>query len=205
MKGNPAAILGFALVGLVQPGLLAIRFVILGPVGLVCPPWQRILETYFSSYTINPAYTRRMNDSDRRELWLSQVWILVFWSAAIASAWAGWLPWRVFAIWYGILAAICVVSNVRTLFSHHYDSEGHALGRAAQVMDSIDTPGAWWTELWAPVGFRYHALHHLAPHIPYHNMGRAYRRLKAVLPSDAVYRASTSPGTWASFRALWRG
>jgi len=30
---------------------------------------------------------------------------------------------------------------------------------------------------WAPVGLRYHALHHYFPGIPYHNLGFAYQRL----------------------------
>jgi fatty acid desaturase len=41
--------------------------------------------------------------------------------------------------------------------------------------------------LWAPVGLRYHALHHLMPRVPYHSLGEAHRRLVASLPADSPY------------------
>jgi len=46
--------------------------------------------------------------------------------------------------------------------------------------------------LWAPVGLRYHALHHLLPNLPYHSLGAAHRRLLAQLPADSPYRATAS-------------
>ena len=72
------------------------------------------------------------------------------------------------------------------------------------VADSIDTPGGWWTEVWAPLGSRYHALHHLFPNIPFHNAGRAYHRLVTQLPADADYRRAHSPGFRHSLRTLLR-
>jgi fatty acid desaturase len=78
------------------------------------------------------------------------------------------------------------------------------LDREAQLADSIDTPGAPWTELWAPVGLRYHALHHYFPGIPYHNLGTAYRRLVSNLPSEAAYRGPVSPSLSWSLRLLYR-
>ena len=46
----------------------------------------------------------------------------------------------------------------------------------------------------APVGLRYHALHHWIPSLPYHNLGRAHRLLVDSLAPDAPYRAATYPG-----------
>ena len=66
-------------------------------------------------------------------------------------------------------------------------------------------PGAFWTELWAPVGLRYHALHHYFPGVPYHNLPRAHHRMVDALPADSVYRAVTSPGLLASLKSLLRG
>ena len=46
----------------------------------------------------------------------------------------------------------------------------------------------------APVGLRYHALHHWIPSLPYHNLGRAHRRLVTALTADAPYGRTIAPG-----------
>jgi hypothetical protein len=50
-------------------------------------------------------------------------------------------------------------------------------------------------EIWAPLGLRYHGLHHLFPAIPYHALGAVHRRLVRALPPDSRYHES-------SFRSL---
>jgi fatty acid desaturase len=90
------------------------------------------------------------------------------------------------------------------LGAHHYASTGAPLDRGGQLLDSIDTPGALWTALWAPVGLRYHALHHYFPGIPYHNLGTAYRRLISNLPGESAYQELTSPSLPASLGRLYR-
>ena len=91
----------------------------------------------------------------------------------------GALPFRALALWLGVLTFVSLLNTVRVLGAHEYDSEGAIPSRHGQLSDSIDTPGGPWTELWAPVGLRYHALHHYFPGIPYHNLGAAYRRIVA--------------------------
>ena len=58
--------------------------------------------------------------------------------------------------------------------------------------------------LWAPVGLRYHALHHWIPSLPYHNLGRVHRLLVARLQADAPYRATIEPGFSPPLRDLVR-
>ena len=72
-----------------------------------------------------------------------------------------------------------------------------------QLEDSVNIEGHWfWTELFFPLGLRYHALHHLFPSIPYYNLGRAHRRLMATLPEDSAYRATVYPSYWSVVREL---
>jgi fatty acid desaturase len=112
---------------------------------------------------------------------------------------------RCLLTWYAVFALVAMVNTVRTLGAHHYASDGTPLLRDQQLIDSIDTPGAIWTELWAPVGLRYHALHHYFPGIPYHNLREARRRLVAGLPAEAFYRQTGSPGLPQSLSALYEG
>ena len=75
----------------------------------------------------------------------------------------------------------------------------------AQLLDSINYPRRpFVSALWAPVGLRFHALHHLFPSLPYHNLATAHARLMAELPADSPYRLTESPSLVASLRLLWR-
>jgi len=54
----------------------------------------------------------------------------------------------------------------------------------------------------APVGLRYHALHHWIPSLPYHNLGRAHRLLIAELTPDAPYGKTIERGFTPVLRDL---
>jgi fatty acid desaturase len=74
-----------------------------------------------------------------------------------------------------------------------------------QVADSVNYPRhSWMTELWGPIGTRYHALHHLFPSLPYHAMPEAHRRLMAQLPADSPYRTTEEETLTGAVAALWR-
>jgi len=118
--------------------------------------------------------------------------------------WRRILPWRFFAVWLAVSAIISFINTLRTLGAHAYDSAGQPLDREGQLRDSIDTPGAVWTELWAPVGLRYHALHHYFPGIPYHNLPKAWQRLLDTLPADAAYHRVRSRSLATSIKSLYR-
>ena len=73
-----------------------------------------------------------------------------------------------------------------------------------QLGDSINlTGGGVLTPLLAPVGLRYHALHHLFPTMPYHNLGAAHRRLMSQLPVQALYRHTARNSVWVALAELW--
>jgi fatty acid desaturase len=186
-----------------MPVALAVRFLLLAPVALVWPPFHRWLEVHASSFSMNPEYRRVVASDMAAKMRRWEIGVLAFWTAAIAAAYAGAVPLRAFVLWWGILTCISFLNTARVLGAHAYDSEGAILSRSGQLHDSIDTPGGPWTELWAPVGLRYHALHHYFPGIPYHNLGIAYRRIVASLPHEAEYLESTSPSLRQSLRVLY--
>jgi fatty acid desaturase len=113
------------------------------------------------------------------------------------------LPARILLVWYLCSATASFLNTLRTLAAHRYEAFGTERDRAGQLADSIDVPGACWTALWAPVGLRYHALHHYFPGLPYHNLGAAYRRLMANLTPTAAYRKATCRGMIVSLAALY--
>jgi fatty acid desaturase len=187
----------FALESFLIPAALAVRFLILSPVGLIVPRLQRWLAVHASALTMNFSYKREMTPSVLRRIRLGSVLILILWLTAAVS-----LPLRVFALWFGVVSVASFINTLRTLAAHRYEGEGDPVDRSGQLRDSIDVPGRFWTELWAPVGLRYHALHHYFPGLPYHNLGEAHRRLVQSLPAGSLYRASTRQGLLTSLTAL---
>jgi fatty acid desaturase len=204
-SGRPVMIIVFALQSLLIPLLLLVRFFLLVPVGLIFQSVHRWLCVHFSALSFNAKFRREISDSLRRTMRHREVMTIVLWGSMGASAVLSHVAWRCLIVWYVVSASAAVINTIRTLGAHRYTSNGTPLDRSGQLSDSIDTPGAIWTELWAPVGLRYHALHHYFPGIPYHNLNKAYRKLTENLPADAAYRQVSSPGLPHSLDTLCRG
>jgi fatty acid desaturase len=185
------------------PGFLLLRFVVIAPLALLVPTLHRWLAVHASALSMNLAYERDISRGIIRSMRIWEALIFVLWGCFFAAMIAGVVSWRVLATWYLVTGTVAVINTLRTLGAHDYEGEGAPMDRTNQLLDSIDTPGALWTELWAPVGLRYHALHHYFPGIPYHNLAEAHRRLVGTLPLDAPYRQTISSGLWQSLRKLY--
>jgi fatty acid desaturase len=194
----------FALEAFFIPAALLIRFLLLTPAGFLWPRCERWLIVCLSSLTMNVRYRREATPELAAKVRRHSAVVFLAWAALVALAACGLLPWRFFAIWFVVTGLASFVNTLRTLGAHAYESAGEPLDRMGQLIDSIDTPGAWWTEFWAPVGLRYHALHHHFPGIPYHNLAEAYRRLTSALPVAPHYRRMSSPSLRHSLRTLYQ-
>jgi fatty acid desaturase len=192
----------FAAESFLIPLVLAVRFLVLSWAGFLSPRFQNWLVVYFSSLTMNLAYRREPTPQVVRSVRSQSAHILLLWLVFAGLAAASLIPWRFFLVWLLVMSFVSFVNTLRTLGAHAYESSGEPLDRLGQLTDSIDTPGALWTELWAPVGLRYHALHHYFPGIPYHNLPEAWRRISRGVPADAVYHKSRSRGLLHSLFAL---
>ena len=185
------------------PLFLVFRFVFLAPVALAIPPLHRLLASRCSALSMNLLYERQVSTRLLRSMKLWESVTLAYGMTVIGMIVTGMIGWTAAATWYGAAAAVCVLNTLRTLGAHDYASNGGPMDRTLQILDSIDTPGSGWTELWAPVGLRYHALHHYFPGIPYHNLPEAHRRLIHALPDDAPYRRTISSGLRHSLNKLY--
>jgi fatty acid desaturase len=73
-----------------------------------------------------------------------------------------------------------------------------------QMLDSVNIPGnGWTTPLWAPVGLRFHATHHLFPDLPYHVLGEAHRRLIQDQGESSLYGQTVCSGLLPALTRLW--
>jgi fatty acid desaturase len=74
-----------------------------------------------------------------------------------------------------------------------------------QMLYSINYPyHPWIGGLWAPVGLRFHALHHIFPTMPYHALAEAHRRLMRELPAESPYRLTEARSLWSEIGRLWQ-
>ncbi|HET9510136.1 MAG TPA: fatty acid desaturase, partial [Sphingomonas sp.] len=169
----------FVVASALAPIALLFRFAILSPLSLAVPALRRTIAARFSALAINPAFRRRDMTDDYRKLWVRLEIATSLWAIALVALVAtGTVPLRALAIYLGILSATMVLNQVRTLVAHLWENDGEQMSVTAQYLDSVNVPPpALLPMLWAPVGLRYHALHHLLPGVPYHSLGEAHRRL----------------------------
>ena len=102
------------------------------------------------------------------------------------------LGWKPLLVALAVFAAVGLLNQLRTLVAHLWENEGEAMTVTAQYLDSVNVPPpSPFAGLWAPVGLRYHALHHLMPGLPYHSLGEAHRRLRGHLePATTFWQAN---------------
>jgi len=197
----------FVLSVIAVPLLLALRWGVLGPISYFVPSLRRLVVERGSTLVINPVYRRPLPHGRHAIRWGVQEAsaALVFWTVVICGI-SGWLPPRWLLHWYVVAAGILLVNQVRTLAAHRYNNDGRLLDVTEQLLDSVTLNG--WptpTVLAAPVGLRYHALHHLLPTVPYHSLGALHRLLLHELPQDSPYRRTQQNGIVATSRGRLSG
>lgn len=184
----------FVLVAALAPVALLFRCAVLVPLGAVLPPLRRMIWERFSALSINPGFRRRPPEGDFRRM--------VFWQELGASLWAMALlastqviGWRPLLIAVAVFSVTAVLNQLRTLVAHLWENDGDPMTVTAQYLDSVNVPPPGWiAPLWAPVGLRYHALHHLLPSLPYHALGEAHRRITAHLGGASTYEGANYKG-----------
>ena len=195
----------FLLIAVLLPPALLLRCAVLSPLGAVVPPLGNLVWERFSSLSTNPAFRRRPPEAELARM--------VFWQELGASLWAiallastAWIGWRPLLVALVVVAAAALLNQLRTLAAHLWTNDGEAMTVTAQYLDSVNVPPpAPLAPLWAPVGLRYHATHHLLPSVPYHALGEAHRRLTAQLGEGSTYRGANYPGLWTLIARLARG
>jgi fatty acid desaturase len=191
---------------LVLPLALVVRFGVLTPLGAVLPVVrQRVIPGFVHLSMRIPHVAPEITGSMRAEAirieWACFAWVMLL---GVAMA-AGAGPWV--GLWYAQLVVIAMLNTLRAVCATHgYVEQPGGREALGQVADSINVTGGGWPTGWiCPTGLRFHALHHLAPYLPYHALPEAHRRLMQALPADSAYHRATVPTLSEGWRRLLAG
>ncbi|MEP3050656.1 MAG: fatty acid desaturase [Erythrobacter sp.] len=184
----------FVLVAFLAPFALIFRAAILVPIGAIFPPVRSFVWQRFSSLSINPEFRRKppTGELTKRVRW-QELGVFVWAVALILGTQV--IGWRPLLIALSIVSITAVLNQLRTLVAHLWENEGDPMTVTAQFLDSVNVPPPGpIAEIWAPVGLRYHALHHLMPSMPYHDLPEAHRRLWSEFGSQSTYEGANHAG-----------
>ena len=185
----------FLLVSALAPVALIVRYAVLSPLSLLSTKLRGAVVARYSSLSINPDFRRRAPAGEELTRWHRLEVATSLWSIAFVVLAATVMPLRTTLIILGVASGVALINQVRTLVAHLWENEGEAISVTAQYLDTVNVPPpALLPVLWAPVGLRYHALHHLLPGVPYHNLAEAHRRISATLEADSPYHKASYPG-----------
>ncbi len=205
---HPANLLLFIGAAFVVPLAAFVRFAVMTPISWIFPQFRVWVECHASSMVVDIFYLRGdFGPQAHRIMRLQEVacflWcIFLLLRAPIVS---GQIIDGFLVQAYLVSVTLILINNVRTLGAHRWMGDGRELTFEEQLLDSVNYPHRpWITELWGPIGTRYHALHHLFPSIPYHNLGIAHKRLVAGLPQDSLYHETERVTLTGAILELWQ-
>lgn len=189
------------------PMALWIRFGLIGPLSLFSRRLRLFTMKRLSSLAIRFDTERKLpNGTDLRHWYVQEFLCFVFLLGMFYLFAADILSLGTLGHIYLQTVVMFFINSVRTIVAHRYmHKDGTPMTFADQLLDSVNLEGnPVICELVAPVGLRYHGLHHLFPAIPYHNLGIVHRRLLETLPAGSFYHATIEPSLFAALRTHWK-
>ena len=193
---HPWTLPAFLIAAVLAPIGMLIRFGLLAPLSLLSSKLREAVVAKYSGLQINPRFRRPMPTGEFKRRWKIQEIAASLWAIMLLVLVAtGIVPLRAFLIFLAISSGVMFLNQIRTLVAHLWENDGDPMTVTEQYLDSVNVPPpATLPALWAPVGLRYHALHHLLPGLPYHALGEAHRRIAGALEANSPYYRSNHRG-----------
>lgn len=188
----------------VYPIFVLFRF-LLAPISFLRKDWREFTLRRLSSFTLNWKYERNLSRLDRKTFVLvellccARAWLIPI------SVLLGVTTWVRIPLMYTLAITILFANQMRFFADHHFESQGEKMSMADHITDSCNySKNDFLTWLFFPFTIRFHALHHMFPTIPYHNLPAAHRHLTEKLPVDSVYHTLDQPSWWHTAKQTLR-
>jgi len=198
--GNWRSGIAYAMHVAIFPVLVFLRF-LLAPLTFLSPRLRQAVLERASSLTMNTRYRRRITPFDRFAITAVEFPCFIRAAFIPASILLGIAPPTRILLLYVLAVTTLVMNQMRQLADHHFAGDGSPASLESHVIDSCNFTGhdplTW---LFFPFSIRYHALHHLFPSMPYHNLKGAHDHLVRSLPADSPYLGLDQPGWWSVAR-----
>jgi fatty acid desaturase len=198
----------------VIPIVAIVRWGLLTPLTWVSPRFRDWVHQHASAMIMDPKYIRPLpTNKVRRMIRIQEFCCFAFIWAVVARM----------TINYGVffkeplspmfvVQAYCTgvfivtINALRTLGAHRWTHDGsREMTFVEQMLDSVNYPHhPLIGGLWAPIGLRFHALHHIFPTMPYHALATAHKRLMKDLPADSPYRRTEARSLREVIGTLWQ-
>ncbi|MFM7250908.1 MAG: fatty acid desaturase family protein [Planctomycetaceae bacterium] len=203
--GDPASIAGYVAFMLAFPILVFLRF-LLAPLTFLHPRLRETVLERASSLTLNTRYRRRLTPADRRSILGVEALCFLRAAAIPFTIGLGVAPWTRVPLLYLLALATFLMNQSRQLADHHFSGDGTPASVEDHILDSCNHTGAdALTLLFFPFAIRFHALHHLFPSLPYHNLAATHAFLVRTLPAGNPYLGLDQPGWWPVAKRTVRG
>lgn len=210
VRSGKHVVILYLLSGLTLPPILFLRFSILPPIAAILPSFRHFLDKRGSSATIHNRYNRKIpsNKSKILEWRVQETFCFIYCWAIIAAISFGYIPIKLLVIILASAVLALSLNNIRTVTSHRFELNKGPHSLMAQVLDSSTFEAknglhSLWIELWAPLGLRYHALHHLFPNIPFHNLNKIHKEFRKNNSLFPDYEKTLEYGYWKTFKNLF--
>lgn len=198
--GSVASMLAYCVLVALFPLIVFFRF-LLAPLTFVHPRVREWFLTHGSSLTMNYRYERKLNRFDRWAITSVELLCCLRAAGMLVAVAIGLSDWTRLPLFYSLGLGVLVLNQMRLLADHHFEGDGQPCEMDQHIRDSCNYTGRdFMTWLLFPFAIRYHALHHLFPTLPYHNLKAAHTYLLAHLPADSPYRTLDERTWWSVAR-----
>lgn len=195
--GTVLGILSYFVMLAVFPLVVFVRF-LLTPISFLHPKLRYFFLTRCSALSMNWRYRSNLRHSKQPYFLTFEVLCWMRATLIPTAVLIGLTHWSRIPQLYLLAVGVLILNQMRLLADHHFHSDGGDISLSDHIMDSCNYPERdFFTWLFFPFSIRYHALHHIFPSLPYHNLKKTHAYLMQELPDDSLYRTLQQPSWWS--------